>query len=217
MSQKRYDRLTSLGKVGVLTMSGKAYHALISELARKGMKYVPLLSGQPIPLDVRVIITTDRSESAIQGRSVVIFEEVSDPRRAVEESILLLLGKVRFRELVLGIDPGKQTGLAVLGDGVVLETGTYTEAKALVEEVVRVLSAFPSERSVVKIGRGAEEYSRILRSALRSRLPAVEIQIVEEAGTTTDNLPPEEEGMSRNIVSAIRIALRQGEKTGRDD
>jgi hypothetical protein len=205
-----------LGRIGVLTTSGKAYHALVSELSRKGLEYVSLLPGQSVPLDVRVIVTTDRSESTIQGRSVLAFEEGSDPREAVEESILLLLGKVRFRSLVLGIDPGKQTGLAVLGDGLILETGSYTEAKDLVEDVAHILSAFPSERSVVKIGRGAEEYSRALRSILGSRLsPVVEIQMVEEAGTTTDSLSPEDEGMSRNIVSAIRIALRQGEKMGR--
>jgi hypothetical protein len=206
-----------LGKIGVLINSGKAYHAVISELAAKGMEYVPLLPWQPIPLDVRVIITTDGIESTMQGRRVVTFEEGSDPRRTVEESILLLLGKDRFRELVLGIDPGKQTGLAVLGDGIVLETGTYAEARGLVDEVLRILPAFPSERSVVKIGRGAEEYSRILRSALSSRLsPAVEVQMVEETGTTTNNVHPEEEGISRNIISAIRIALRQGEKAERD-
>ena len=206
-----------MGKIGVLITSGKAYHAVISELAGKGMEYVPLLPWQPIPLDVRVIITTDWIESTMQGRSVVTFEEGSDPRRTVEESILLLLGKDRFRELVLGIDPGKQTGLAVLGDGMVLETGTYTEVKDIIDEVARTFSAYPSERSVVKIGRGAEEYSRILRSALSSRLsPAVEVQMVEETGTTTDNVHPEEEGISRNIISAIRIALRQGEKAERD-
>jgi hypothetical protein len=166
---------------------------------------------------VRVIITTDRSESTIQARGVVTFEEGFDPRRAVEEALLLLLGKARFRDLMIGIDPGKQTGLAVLGDGVVLETGTYAEVLDLVDQVARLFSIFPSERAVVKIGRGAEEYSKALKSALSSRLPpAVEIQTVEEAGTTTDNIPPEGEGLSRNIVSAIRIALRQGEKAERD-
>ena len=177
------------------------------------MEHVPLTPGETIPLDVRVIITTEGRKDVVQGRSVITFEEGSDPRRAVEESILLLLGKDRFRELVLGIDPGKQTGLAVLGDGIVLDTGTYTGVKNLIDEVARVLSAFPSERSVVKIGRGAEEYSRILRSTLSSSLSsAVDIQMVEETGTTTDNIHTEEEGISRNIISAIRIALRQGEK-----
>ena len=157
------------------------------------------------------------SESIVQGRRVVIFKEGFDPRGVVEETILLLQGKTRFRELVLGIDPGKQMGLAVLGDNVVLETGTYTRVEDLVEEAVRVLSAFPSEASIVKIGRGAEEYSSVLTAALVSRLPAVEIQMIEEAGTTPNNLPPEEEGVSKNIVSAIRIALRQGLPMERDE
>ena len=180
------------------------------------MEYVPLLPGQSIPLDLRVIITTGR-ESTVQGRSVVAFEEGSDPRKAVEEALLLLLGKTRFRDLMIGIDPGKQIGLAVLGDGVVLETGTYTEAKELIDEVARIFFAFPSERAVVKIGRGAEVYNKTLRSTLSSRLsPTVEVRMVEEAGTTAENLPPEGEGLSRNIVSAIRIALRRGEETERD-
>ena len=217
MPRKRQPRLASFGKIGVLTTSGKAYHALVSELARRRIKYVSLVPGQPIPLDVRVIIVANGSESIVQGRRVVIFKEGFDPRGVVEETILLLQGKTRFRELVLGIDPGKQMGLAVLGDNVVLETGTYTRVEDLVEEAVRVLSAFPSEASIVKIGRGAEEYSSVLTAALVSRLPAVEIQMIEEAGTTPNNLPPEEEGVSKNIVSAIRIALRQGLPMERDE
>jgi len=217
LPRKRQPRLASFGKIGVLTTSGKAYHALVSELARRRIKYVSLVPGQPIPLDVRVIIVANGSESIVQGRRVVIFKEGFDPRGVVEETILLLQGKTRFRELVLGIDPGKQMGLAVLGDNVVLETGTYTRVEDLVEEAVRVLSAFPSEASIVKIGRGAEEYSSVLTAALVSRLPAVEIQMIEEAGTTPNNLPPEEEGVSKNIVSAIRIALRQGLPMERDE
>jgi len=215
MPQKRYPHPTSLGKIGILTKSGKAYLALVSELARRRMEYVSLPPGRPIPLDVRVIIT-DGSGSAVQGRRIVTFKEGCDPRKAVEEALLLLQGKARFKELVLGIDPGKQTGLAVLGDGAVLETGTYSQAKDLIREVVRIFSAFPSERSIIKIGMGAEEYSNVLRVALAPSLPpSVEIQMVEEAGTTTDNLPLEDEGMSKNIASAIRIALRQGKPVER--
>ncbi|MCJ7631585.1 hypothetical protein MUP77_04190 [Candidatus Bathyarchaeota archaeon] len=211
MRQKRYQQSASLGRVGILTTSGKAYLSLVSELKRKKMEYIPLLFREQIPLDVRVVITTKTGENYVQGRRCVLFEEDSDPRKAIEKALMLLLGKTQFREVIIGIDPGKQTGLAVLGDGLILVSGTYVHAKNLVDEITRILPAFPSERVIMRIGKGAEKYSSVLIAAISSKLPtSVEIQVVEEAGTTDNHLLPEAGNMSRNVVSALRIALRQG-------
>ncbi len=156
------------------------------------MEYIPLLFREPIPLDVRVVITTKTGENYVQGRRCVLFEEDSDPRNAIEKALMLLLGKTQFREVIIGIDPGKQTGLAVLGDGLLLVSGTYVHAKNLVDEITRILPAFPSERAIMRIGKGAEKYSSALIAAISSKLPtSVEIQVVEEAGTTDNHLLPE--------------------------
>lgn len=211
MRHKKYRQFASLGRVGILTTSSKAYLALVSELKRKKMEYISLLLGEPIPLDVKVVITTKTGENYIQGRRGVLFEEDSDPRKAIEKALMLLLGKTQFRELIIGIDPGKQTGLAVLGDGLILVSGTYVRAKNLVDEITRILPTFPSERAIVRIGKGAKKYSSVLIAAISSKLPtSVEIQVVDEAGTTDNHLLPETVNMSRNAVSALRIALRQG-------
>lgn len=208
MSKKTYPHL-SRARIGVLTSSGKVYLALVRELARRRIDYVSLLPGQPIPLDVKIVITTRKEESGIQEREIIVFEDDSNPRKTIDEALLMLLGKTRFRELVIGIDPGKLTGLAVLGDGLILETGTYTETKNLIDELEQILISFPSERIIVKIGQGAEKYGSVLMTSFASKFPSVEIQIIEEAGTTNGNIPIEE-AIPRNIASAIRIALRRG-------
>jgi hypothetical protein len=68
----------------------------------------------------------------------------------------------------------------------------------------------------VKIGSGAEEYGGKLRSDLDSKLSGeTEIELVEESGTTIGSISHRGEVFSGNIVSAIRIALREGKKIER--
>jgi len=189
--------------------------ALTSELARRGIEIVPLVPGQLPPLDIRVIIAAQTEETAAVDRRLVLFREDSDPRDVVDKALLLLLGRTRFRELVIGIDPGKQTGLAVLGDGFLIEADTYTRYPALVEEVKRIVQAFPSEKGIIKLGNGAKEHGQTLLTAFLSSLPSfVEIQIVEE-DRTNDYGWSSVEGLSKNTAAALRIALRTGKTTGK--
>ncbi|MCJ7608479.1 hypothetical protein MUP00_02260 [Candidatus Bathyarchaeota archaeon] len=217
MAETRIQRFNIAGRVGILVSSGKAYYTLVTELKRRGIKYAPLLPSRPVPLDVGIIVASEGSASdAIQGRTVVAFREDSNSGRVVDEVVIRLLGKKRFKELAIGIDPGKQTGLAVLGDAVVLDTRTYTDQKSVVEDVASILTSFPFERSVVKIGDGAEEYGGRLRADLDSTLSGeTEIQLVEESGTTSVGDSHRGEVFSGNIVSAIRIALREGKQIER--
>jgi hypothetical protein len=217
LAETRIQRSNIAGRVGLLVSSGKAYYALVTELTRRGIKYAPLLPSRPVPLDVGIVVVNEGSDSeAIRGRTVIEFREDSSPKRVVDEVVVLLQGRRRFKELAIGIDPGKQTGLAVLGDAVVLDTRTYTDQNSIVEDVAIILASFPFERSVVKIGSGAEEYSGRLRSDLDSTLSGeTEIQLVEESGTTTGSISHGGEVFSGNIVSAIRIALRLGKKIQR--
>jgi hypothetical protein len=189
--------------------------ALTSELARRGIESVSLIPGELPPLDIRVIIATQPEETAAADRRLVLFHQGSNPRDAVEKALLLLLGKTGFKELVIGIDPGKQTGLAVLGDGLLIDADTYTRLPALLEEVKHVIQAFPSDKVILKIGNGAEEHGNALLDALLTSLPSfVEIQIVVE-GRTNDYGLPSVEGLSKNTAAAFRIALRIGKTKGK--
>ena len=214
MPRDKRQRQFSSGRVGVLASSGKIYLALTSELARRGIEIVPLVPGQLPPLDIRVIVAA-QTEAAAFDRRLVLFREDSDPRDVVDKALLLLLGKTRFRELVIGIDPGKQTGLAVLGDGFLIEADTYTRFPALVEEVKRIIHAFPFEKVIIKIGDGAKEHGQTLLTAFLSGLPSfVETQIVEE-DRTNDYGWSSVEGLSKNTAAALRIALRTRRTTGK--
>jgi hypothetical protein len=218
LEETRILRSNIGGRVGLLVSSGKAYYALVTELKRRGIKYVPLLPSRPVPLDVGIVVVASEcsGSDAIQGRTVIAFREDSNARGVADKVVILLQGRRRFKELAIGIDPGKHIGLAVLGDAVVLDTRTYTDQKRIVEDVSSILSSFPFDRSVVKIGSGAEEYGGKLRSDLDSTLSGeTEIQLVEESGTTTGSISHGGEVFSGNIVSAIRIALREGKKMDR--
>ena len=214
MSQEKSQRLLFFGRIGVLTRSGKAYLALTSELARRRIESVSLIPGQLPPLDIRVIITTQTEEAATADRRLVLFHQGSNPREAVEKALLLLLRKTRFKELVIGIDPGKQTGLAVLGDGLLIDADTYTRLPALIEEIKHMIQAFPSDKVILKIGNGAKEHGNALLEALPSLPSFVEIQMVEESRTNDYGLPSVE-GLSKNTAAAFRIGLRTGKTTGK--
>ena len=217
LAETRIQRPNIGGRVGLLVSSGKAYYALVTELKRRGIKYASLLPSRPVPLDVGIVVVNGGSDrEAIRGRTVIEFREDSNPKRVIDEVVILLQGRRRFKELAIGIDPGKQTGLAVLGDALVLDTRIYTDQNKVVEDVASILASFPFERSVVKIGSGAEEYSSKLRSELDSKLSdETEIQLVEEYGTSARTISHGVEVLSENIVSAIRITLREGKKIER--
>ncbi len=201
-------------KIAVATVSGIAYYKLVNELKRRGIPFLSLKPSDPIPLDIKVVITTEEESSLIKHQEVLTLNEHTNPAALVNEALRRIQGRRNPERVVIGIDPGKTSGLAVLEDGFVLETAVCYTIEDVINKISEVLMFKPKfSRVIVKIGNGAPFYTKKLSNMLDKMLPReVEIEIVEEAGTSRFFKEEKYRKRERDVVSAIRIAERRGKQ-----
>jgi len=199
-------------KIALATVSGRAYYKLVNELKRKGLPFLSLKPWDPIPLDIKVVITTKEERNLVAHPNVLIFEYESNPTSIIDEAVLGVQGKRSYEKVVVGVDPGKTYGVAVLGDDNVLETLNCSGSKEAVNVILDDLKRFPATVSVVKVGDGAPAYTKGLLPSLDETLPQeTVIEVVSEAGTSRFmNETAHRRGL-RDAMSAIEIAGRNGQ------
>ncbi len=198
-------------KIAVATVSGKAYYQLVNELKARGLPFLSLTPYDTVPVDIKVVITTQNERSLIDHPNVFVYEENMDPSTIVNEAIRSAEGKRNHDTITVGIDPGKTFGIAVLSNGNVLETMIHSSTEQTVNAVLDVLTKNPATTYMVKVGDGAPEYTRGLLSQLDEALPKdVAIEIVSEAGTSRFGKETVHRRGLRDAMSAVKISERRG-------
>lgn len=198
-------------KIAVATVSGRAYYELVSELKRKHLPFSSIKPWDPIPLDIKVVLTTKEESQKISHPQILLFEPGTNPESAVDKAILIVQGKQSYEHIIIGVDPGKTYGMALLGDDKVLETRTSQSLEEAVNIIVDYVKRFSAASRAVRVGDGPPEYADNLIRALNGRLPEeVMIEVVSEAGTSHPmNESVNRRGL-RDAVSAVEIARRNG-------
>lgn len=198
-------------KIAVATVSGKAYYKLVKELRGRDLPFLSLTPRDHVPPSVKVVITTGKERHLITHPNVLVFNEEKDPTTVVTEALRLVEGKKSYERIVIGVDPGKTFGLAVLGDGNVLETVTCSSLEETVNTLMKVLKKAPAAINVVKIGNGAPAYTRQLLNLLEEILPEeTTMEVVSEAGTSRFEKEATHRREGKDVMSAIKIAERRG-------
>ena len=198
-------------KIAVATVSGRAYYQLVTELNRKRLPFLSLKPWDPIPLHIKVVLTTREESHQVSHPQILIFEQHSNPETVVDEAILIVQGKQGYEKVVVGVDPGKTYGIAILGDNKVLATLTSSNIEEASHLVVDSLKRFPAEVKVVRVGNGPPEYTQTLLNSLDKALPEETlVEIVSEAGTSRLTNKSVNRRMLKDAVSAIKIAGRNG-------
>jgi len=124
---------------------------------------------------------------------------------------LIIQGKQGYEKVVVGVDPGKSCGIALLGDNKVIETLTASSIESVASLILDSLKRFPADVMLVRVGDGAPEYTTTLLGLLNARLPKdVVIEVVGEAGTSRLATKSVNRRVLRDAVSAIKIAGRKG-------
>jgi hypothetical protein len=199
-------------KVAVATVKGKAYFLIVNELREQNISFISLVPGEPVPAEVKVVITTEKEKHLVKHEKILIFTSENELDDLVNEVKRILQGKEAYEKIVIGIDPGEAIGLAVIADGKVIEEGNCFSTQEVINCIIkRIRSVNFSLTSVsVKIGNGVPVYKELLEALDDSLPPEVALEVVGEAGT---NRPLKENKRSRgirHISSAIRIAGRTG-------
>jgi len=198
-------------KIAVATVSGKAYYLLVNELKKRGIDFLSLIPRESVPLDIEVVITTAEERHLVDHPKILVYEDKTNPATVVDEAVRIIGGKKHYETIVVGVDPGKTFGLAVLSDGSVLETVTCQSIGETISTILDVLGRLRSANRVVKVGSGAPSITTELLSLLDEALPDdVTVEVVNEAGTSRfvgENL---HKRVLRDAFSAVKIAERRG-------
>ena len=199
-------------KIAVATVSGRAYYILVSELKKRGITFLSLRPWDSIPFDVKVVLTTEKEQASVKHPNIVILKNESDSVVVVDEAIRIAQGKKDYDKVVVGVDPGETFGVAVLGDGNVLETFPCPSLEETLKMILESLGRIRASVKLVRVGNGAPNYAKELLSLLDAYLPKdAAIEIVSEAGTShfvNDTI--HRRGL-RDMMSAKVIAGRQGQ------
>lgn len=198
-------------KIAVATVRGKAYYLIVNELKQRKILFLSLTPDEPIPVDVKVVVTTKKERPKITHLNVLEYEEEKNPADVVDEAVRMIKGKKMYDGLVVGVDPGQNFGVAVLGDGSILETKNCLNVIETVNVIKDVLRRTPAANINIRVGSGAPSYAEELLRNLVNVVPeSVVIESVREEGTSRNaNVNSHRRGR-RDVSAAIRIAQRQG-------
>lgn len=198
-------------EIALVTVSGKAYYRLVKELKGRNLPFLSLTPRDYVPLDIKVVITTREERHLIKHPNVLVFKDESDAAVIVDEAIRVAEGKRNYDRVVIGVDPGKTFGVAVLADGNVLETRTCPGLEETKSTILKALDKAPAAMTTIRIGNGAPLYAKELLYLLDEAIPkGVVMETVSEAGTSRFVKGTTHRRGAKDLMSAMKIAERKG-------
>ncbi|OIB58869.1 hypothetical protein [Natrialba sp. SSL1] len=183
----------------VATADFEVYHGVVNELRDRGTEFTTVEPDAELPERTAVVITGAGSADEFEGRQTIVADP-EDPRRAVDQALTAVRGA--GGRTIVGVDPGRKPGIAVLAGQMVVAAFQVPLTDA-VDVIQREVSDAPDP--VVRIGDGA----RLQGSKLVNELEGVQVELVDETGTTP-YLGTGGRGME-DVLAAVNIARLEGE------
>jgi hypothetical protein len=183
----------------VVTSDFEVYHGVVNELRDRGTAFTTIEPGDPLPEGTDVVVTDADHVEEFPGLTAIVADP-DEPRRAIDQALTAVRGN--GGRTVIGVDPGKRPGIAVLA-GEMVVAAFQVPLSSAVEVIQREASEAPSP--VVRIGDGA----RLRSATLINDLEDVRIELVDETGTTP-YLGTGSRGMG-DVLAAVNIARIEGE------
>jgi len=183
----------------VATADFEVYHDVVGELRERGVTFSTTEPDEALPAETTVAITGPGEAEDVEAPHVVEAEPDA-PRAAVEAALAYLRGG--DGRTIIGVDPGRKPGVAVLSGDVVVAAFQVpaSEAAAVVREEVA-----DDVDAVVRVGDGARREGATVISGLDD----VRVELVDETGTTP-SLGTGARGMG-DVLAAVNIARTEGE------
>ncbi len=157
-----------------------------------------------------VIITTEDEALNIDFRRdrIILADK---PQSTIDKAVSMIFGE-DFDEIIIGIDPGKYPGIAVLGKSKTISVHHVSvgEVCPLLKRIVR---EFKDKKFIVRIGHGA----RLIRSRLINDILdlGLQVEMVDETGTTPHLGKGVHGQVISDIIAAINIAKIPGKMVGK--
>lgn len=184
--------------LGIVVGDIKTSYGLAKELRRVGVPFVMLKEGEAVPPHVTATIVSGPKGGGGMPNQVVYD---GNTRRTVLRAISASMGRERFGQVVVGIDPGESAGLAIIADGELIEAFTVEGAR-LWTEVERILGDYDAEGFRLKLGKGGIDGAAVSRL----RASGVEVERVEDVERALPRAY-RRKWMRKDAKSALKIAL----------
>ncbi len=199
-------------RIAVATVQGKAYFLIVKKLKEREIPFLSLIPGETVPTDAKAVITTEKERPLVNHERVLTFDLNDESDTILSDALKVLRGKKTYDRIVIGIDPGEVTGLAVISDGKVSETKNCFSVVDVLNSIKTSMKHvdFSATEFTVIVGNGIPQYMELLE-ILDAELPLeVTLMVVSEAGTNYSSHYEKHRRGLRDIASAIRIAGRRG-------
>ena len=190
----------------MVTVKARAYYALVSRLRRAGLPFSSALPDSEFG-DCDLILTTADEADQFGSKAMALEELDENPGIFKGQVVSRLSGNGDV--ILVGVDPGKRTGLAVFYGQTKLAFNTFDSASAVCSRIEAFAKGVPSNRLLVRVGNGNKPLASRLVDGLRKEVPAAIIEMVDESGTSARS--SKMKGVQRDQVAAAKIAFRKGE------
>jgi RNase H-fold protein (predicted Holliday junction resolvase) len=199
-------------KIAIATLDGRAYYRIMGMLKEIGLEFDNIMPGERPNPSVKLVITTEKEKSMISHGKVLSIEELGKDVYLAGEKIVDHLYKDGEDSIIIGIDPGKRTGLAIYYRQKEMIGGVLNSIDEAIEKVVKLMGNTQAKKKLVRIGNGDIEMAERIAKELSKRLKNVVIELVDERGTSSLSIIKPKRKVARDQKSAMIIASRQGKR-----
>jgi len=199
-----------VSRICVATSKARAYYALVSRLKRAGLPFSSALPGSDFR-DWDLVLTTAEEAGRLGEKALALEELDENPGIFRGQVISRLSGESEV--ILVGVDPGKRTGMAVFYGQTKLASSTFDSVGTICSRIGAFARGIPSSRVLIRVGNGNGPMVSKLVDGLRREVPDATIEVVDESGTSTRS--PKMRGVQRDQVAAARIAFRKGDVVSR--
>ena len=190
--------------IGVYTKNFSLYYDILKVLRKRKIAYVSLSSLDHIPKKIGVLLTSNSELHDAKTQKAIAVDAYDTAEHAVDLALQMLIGKDIYTKVYIGIDPGEHTGIAVVGDQILLQKTIIDDTEKVKNIVKRILKEYPATQTIIRIGHGSIiTRNRIINSLISLGVP---IEIVDETKTSSQKtIRPK-----RDSEAAAAIALIHG-------
>lgn len=201
-------------RIAVQTDDMRYYHKLSKIFEGSPLKVTFFACNQRIPYQkFDLIISPHESINHITDSQIfqLHIEQIHPSLVTKIIGIIARKKEPKFKLLIVGVDPGKQIGLAAICDGMILAAET-SRLVQLARKIEEYLVLFPSERVVIRVGDQPTSISNVVFNKLFTtfgNVDNIKLEIVQEAYTSPKKIAPTTT-FGSDETAAITIAHRPG-------
>ncbi|GBC75106.1 hypothetical protein HRbin06_00419 [archaeon HR06] len=172
------------------------------------ISYKEFTPYEPLPPNIKVVITTRKEKKEIPLEEVLCIEDFYNKEIELKGRLLTYqLGK--RGKLLIGIDPGLRIGITSYYNNVEVYSGILNSLEELMFKVKEILDTFKGSK-LIRIGNGNLNLALDIAKSIKERFEKVNIEIVDEKGTTL--LAKNGKRSKLDEYSAKIIAFREGKR-----